>query len=179
MPGRDYESEVHIDFLASVRGTTVDLRLPGNPVPVTVRIPAGASEGTRVRVQGQGGPSPNGGPNGDLMLLIHVEPHKYFRREADDLHLDLPITLSEAYLGAKVRVPTIEGAVQLKVPEHTQTGSVVRLRGKGIQRKGKEPGDLYVHFIVRAPTGTSDEVVRLVKELSEHETEDVRAGIVL
>jgi curved DNA-binding protein len=177
-PGRDYESEVHIDFMASVRGTTVDLRLPGNPVPVTVRIPAGADEGTRVRVQGQGGPSPNGGPNGDLMLIIHVEPHKYFRREGDDLHLDLPITLSEAYLGGKVRVPTTEGAVQLKVPEHTQTGSVVRLRGKGIHRKNKETGDLYVHFIVRAPTGTSDDVVRLVKELSEHETEDVRAGIV-
>src|SRR5207302_1869593 len=83
----------------------------------------------------QGGASPNGGERGDLILEIHVEPHPFFRREDDDLHIDVPITVPEAFHGAKVKVPTIDGAVSLKVPERSQSGSVVRARGKGVARK--------------------------------------------
>jgi curved DNA-binding protein len=177
--GRDFEAEITIDFAAAVRGTTVDLRaLPGAPV-VTVRIPPGANEGSRLRIPGQGAPSPNGGQPGDLLLTIHVKPHPHFRREGDDLHLELPITLAEAYLGGKVRVPTIEGSVQLKVPPRTQAGTVMRLRGKGVARKGATPGDLYVHFRIHAPMGDSPELAKLVEQIAKFQTEDVRAGIAL
>ena len=91
--GPDLESEITIDFASAVRGATLELRPQGHAgTPVTVRIPPGAIEGSRVRIAGQGGPSPSGGPRGDLVLTVHVTPHPHFRREGDDLHLDLPIT---------------------------------------------------------------------------------------
>ena len=127
-----------------------------------MRIPPGAADGSRVRIAGQGGASPNGGARGDLVLTIHVAPHPFFRREGDDLHLDVPVTLAEAYRGAKVKVPTVDGSVTLKVPEGTQSGTTVRLRGKGVARKGRPGGDLYVHFQVRIPT-SSPEAAKLAR----------------
>ena len=178
--GPELESEITIDFASAVRGATLDLRPQGHlGTPVTVRIPAGAVEGSRVRIAGQGGPSPNGGQRGDLVLTVHVTPHPHFRREGDDLHLDLPITLAEAHHGGKVRVPTPEASVNLKVPEGTQSGQVVRLRGKGVARKGRPAGDLYVHFLIQVPTSRSEEVSKLVDELAKFQTEDPRAGIAL
>jgi curved DNA-binding protein len=180
MRGPELESEITIDFASAVRGATLELRPQGHlGTPLTVRIPAGAVEGSRVRIAGQGGPSPNGGPRGDLVLTVHVTPHPHFRREGDDLHLDLPITLAEAHRGAKVRVPTPDASVNLKVPEGTQSGQVVRLRGKGVTRKGRPPGDLYVHFLIQVPASRSEEVSRLVDELAKFQTEDPRAGITL
>jgi curved DNA-binding protein len=177
IPGRDYQSDVTIDFAQAVRGATVDLRLPGNPNPVTVRIPAGAEEGSRVRIPGHGGPSPNGGPAGDLILVLHVQPHKFFRREGTDLHLDVPLTLAEAYKGSKVRVPTFHGTVSVKVPERTQSGTVMRLRGKGIQMKGKEAGDLYIRFIVLVPNDASPELAGLIEQIARFQSTDPRAEI--
>jgi curved DNA-binding protein len=104
-------------------------------------------------------------PPGDLILVIHVKPHPLFKREGDDLHLEVPITLGEAYKGAKVRVPTPTGDVTMKVPPHTQSGHVTRLRGKGVARKGKEPGDLYVKFLVRVPTSADPEVAKAVETI--------------
>jgi curved DNA-binding protein len=180
MKGQDLESEATIDFASAVRGTTVELHPRGGAgAPVQVRIPPGAAEGSRVRIPGQGGPSPNGGPAGDLVLEIHVQPHPHFRREGEDLHLDLPLTVAEAYGGAKVRVPTVDGSVSLKVPPRSQSGSVVRLRGKGVAMKGKPPGDLYVHFVVHAPTGESPELAALIEKLAEHQTDDPRKDITL
>jgi curved DNA-binding protein len=177
MKGSDLESEIRIGFADAIRGTTLDLTVQGHPV--SVRIPAGAEEGSRVRIPGQGQPSPNGGPPGDLLLDIHVEPHPHFRREGDDLHLDVPITIAEAYRGAKVKVPTVDGAVSLKVPPRTQSGTVVRLRGKGVVRKGRPEGDLYVHFQVRVPTAESPEVEKIIDEIARFQTEDPRAGLAL
>src|SRR5690606_34352239 len=130
----DLESEITIDFASAVRGTTLSLQPQGSPEPLTVRIPAGAHDGSRVRIRGQGGKSPTGGPPGDLVLTIHVRPHPFFRREGDDLHVDVPITVAEAYNGARVRVPTPDKDVVLKVPEKAQSGQAVRLRGKGVAR---------------------------------------------
>jgi curved DNA-binding protein len=176
--GPELESEITIDFASAVKGATLELRPQGHlGNPVTVRIPAGASEGSRVRIAGQGGPSPNGGPPGDLVLTVHVTPHAHFRREGDDLHLDLPITLSEAHHGAKVRVPTPDASVNLKVPEGTQSGQVLRLRGKGVARKGRPAGDLYVHFLIQVPSSRSEEVSKLVDELAKFQSEDPRADI--
>ena len=180
MKGGDLESEVTIDFAMSVRGGEVDLQLQGEggaEQNLKVRIPPGASEGSRVRIAGHGAPSPNGGAPGDLVLTIHVTAHEHFRRDGDDLHLDLPLRVNEAYHGAKIRVPTPEGFVSLKVPEHTQSGNVLRLRGKGVAKKGRSAGDLYVHFIVHIPTADSPEVVKLVEELAKHQQGDPRADI--
>ncbi|HEX7667249.1 MAG TPA: DnaJ C-terminal domain-containing protein, partial [Polyangiaceae bacterium] len=123
MKGQDAQAETTIDFVSAVRGTSLELRRPGSAEPTTVRVPPGADEGSRLRIPGQGEPSPNGGPPGDLFLTVHVQPHAFFKREGDDLHLDLPITLAEAYRGAKVKVPTPSGDVSLKVPEGAQSGS--------------------------------------------------------
>ncbi len=176
--GHDLESEVTIDFASAVRGATLELQPQGVAgSTVTVRIPAGAADGNRVRIAGQGGPSVAGGARGDLVLTLHVTPHAHFRREGDDLHLDLPVTVAEAYRGAKVRVPTVDGEVTLKVPERTQSGQMVRLRGKGVARKGSQAGDLYVHFMVQIPESSDGAVATLIDRLAEYQQEDPRAGI--
>jgi curved DNA-binding protein len=178
--GPDLASEVNVDFASAVRGTMVELQPRGGEgEPVKVRIPAGADEGSRVRIAGQGAPSPNGGPPGDLVLDIHVEPHAYFRREGEDLHLSVPVTLVEAYKGAKVKVPTIDGFVSLKVPPKSQSGTVVRLRGKGVAKRGRAAGDLYVHFEVQIPTEDDPKLAALMDEIAAFQTEDPRAKITL
>ena len=175
--GVDQESEITIDFGTAVKGGTLTLRTSESNEPLTVRIPAGAAEGSRLRLAGQGGRGPNGGSNGDLLLRIHVRPHPFFRREGMDLHLDLPITPGEAYEGAKVKVPTPDGSVSLKVPPHSQSGQVVRLKGKGVARKNAEPGDLYVHFQVQLPTTESDDLREAVKKLDRAFSGDPRENI--
>jgi curved DNA-binding protein len=178
--GSDFESEVTIDFASALRGAMLELHPNGSEgSPVTVRIPAGADDGSRVRIPGQGGPSPNGGPPGDLVLTVHVTPHAHFRREGDDLHIDLPVTIAEAYHGAKVRVPTVDSSVTLKVPERTQSGSVVRLRGKGVAKKGRPPGDLFVHFLIQIPKEGGEEVGKLVDQLGAFQKDDPRVGLAL
>jgi len=175
--GADVEAELQIDFAVGVKGSTMELSIGGRPV--SVRIPAGAHEGSRLRIPGQGAPSQSGGPQGDLFLTLHVTPHKYFRREGDDLHLDLPITVKEAFAGSKVRVPTIEGAVQLKVPPGTQSGHVLRVRGKGVAKKDRTPGDLYVHFQIILPESKDAELAKLIDMLDKFQPVDPRAGIEL
>jgi hypothetical protein len=103
---------VTIDFASALRGATLELQPQGQGgIAGDGAHPAGADEGSRVRIAGQGGPSPNGGAKGDLVLTLHVTPHPQFRREGDDLHLDLPVTIGEAYHGARVPVPTVDGSV--------------------------------------------------------------------
>ncbi len=142
-----------------------------------MRIPAGASDGSRVRIAGQGAPSSSGGPPGDLLLDISVEPHPFFKREGDDLHLDVPLTVNEAYRGAKVKVPTPDGEITLKVAPHTQSGGVARVRGKGVTRKGKPPGDLYVRYLVRVPQAESPELDALLEKVATFQPEDPRADL--
>jgi curved DNA-binding protein len=177
MKGSDLESAVTVDFVSAVKGTTLELRMREGGPPLTVRIPPGANDGSRVRIPGQGSQSPNGGPPGDLILEIHVEPHALFRREDDDLHVDVPITVAEAYKGAKIKVPTPDASVTLKVPEGTQSGGKLRVRGKGVARKGKPPGDLYVHFLIVIPTARSPEIESAIDKLAAVDTEDPRAHL--
>jgi curved DNA-binding protein len=175
--GQDLEQELTIDFDAAVRGTTLQLRRPDSGETVTVRIPPGADEGSRVRIPGQGAPSLTGGPNGDLVLLIHVRPHPFFKREGDDLHIEVPLTLSEAVKGAKVKVPTFDGPVSVKVPPGTNSGTTLRVRGKGVARKGRPTGDLYVRFLVHVPKGDSSELLRAVDELAKYEDPNIRTHL--
>ena len=154
-----------------MRGGTFTLRTSDGGEPITVRIPPGADEGSKLRIAGQGLPGANGGARGDLLLNIHVRPHPFFRREKNDLHLDLPVTAGEAYSGAKVKVPTPDGAVTLKVPPHTQSGQVARLKGKGVARKSGTPGDLYVHVAVETPVKLTEAQKDILREFdrSVHE----------
>ena len=176
--GRDYEQELTVDFDSAVKGTSLQLKNPSSPEPITVRIPPGASEGSRVRIPGQGGASPNGGPSGDLILIIHVRPHPLFTREGDDLTLEVPIKVSEAIKGAKVKVPTFDGDVVVKVPAGTSSGTKLRLRGKGVARKGRPPGDLYVRFMIHVPKDVAPELITIADEIEKLEKEeDVRATL--
>jgi len=175
--GGDIESELMIDFASAINGNTVSLRLETSPEPIQVRIPPGATEGSRLRIKGQGAPGAFGGPKGDLLITIHVAPHPRFRLEGDELHVDLPITVGEAYRGAKVKIPTPSGEVTLKVPARAQSGQVVRLKGKGLARPSRPAGDLYVHFLIQIPDSDAEEVGAAVDRLEAHATADIRADL--
>jgi len=176
--GPDVASEITIDFAQALRGSEIKLTLQDGGEPVTVRIPPGATDGDRVRLSGHGQPSPFGGPPGDLVLAIHVRPHALFERRELDLHLDLPITVGEAYRGAKVKVPTPDGSVTLTIPKRAQSGQLLRLKGKGVHR-GSNVGDLYVRFLVRFPENDSKDVERAVDELERFMKGNIRAGLEL
>lgn len=175
--GPDIASEVTVGFLEALRGAELNLTLQNGSEPITVRIPPGADDGDRLRVPGQGAPGAfGGGTPGDLVLAIHVRPHPWFERRGIDLYLDLPITVGEAFRGAKVQIPTPEGNVTLTVPKHAQSGQVLRLKGKGVRRK-KDVGDLFVRFLVKLPDSDSRDVEQAINELERHIKKDVREGI--
>jgi len=181
--GSDLESEITVSFGDALRGTeqALTFRMPGTEGPTTVRarIPAGVADGNKVRLRGQGGAGVNGGPTGDIVLTVRVAPHDSFRRDGDDLHVELPITLAEAFRGAKVRVPTLEGDVQLRIPPRTQGGATLRLRGKGAPMRGGARGDLYAHVQIRLPDGELPDIDAAIDALEAGYTSDVRAKLAL
>jgi molecular chaperone DnaJ len=142
---------------------------------VEVRIPPGAQAGSRLRVQGKGNAGRMGGPAGDLYITVRVEPHPFFVREGDDIHIQVPVTVSEAGLGAKIEVPTIDGRALLKVPQGTQNSQKFRLREKGVlnSRKNKR-GDEIVEVVIQAPKVQDERTKELLRELSQVNTEDPR-----
>lgn len=174
--GADVTSEVIVDFASAIQGAELKLRLQEGGEPVTVRVPPGAEDGDRVRISGHGAPGSLGGPPGDLILTIRVLSHPHFKREGLDLTLDLPVSVGEAYHGAKVKVPTPSGQVTLTVPERAQSGKIVRLKGKGVKRQEKV-GDLYVRFLVMLPDEDSAEVKRAIETLERAMPPDVRSSI--
>jgi molecular chaperone DnaJ len=145
---------------------------------VTVRIPAGADNGDRLRVPGVGAPGTRGGPPGDLYIEVNVRPHRHFRREGLDLTLTLPVTVDEAYTGATISVPTADGSVQLKVPPRSQTGQKLRLRGKGIKR-GANTGDEYVELQVKLPDQEDAQFAEAAKAARAAYSKPVREEVTL
>jgi DnaJ-class molecular chaperone len=127
-----------------------------------MRIPAGAVDGQVLRLKGQGLPSPGGGPSGDLMLELAVRTHPRFTRSGNDISAELPITLGEAVLGGKAEVPTVDGTVNLTIPKGSNTGSRLRVRGKGVPLADGSRGDHYVTLKVMLPSPPDDELARLV-----------------
>lgn len=174
--GPDLEGEITIDFATAVRGGEVSLNINGDPLKV--RIPPGVRDGRRVRLAGKGVPSP-GGEAGDLLLTVHVEEHPSFWYEGDDLHVRVPVTLVEAWRGAKVKVPTPAGEVTVRIPPHTSSGAKLRLRGKGTpSSKNQEATDLIVHVeLVLPPAGPA--VEEAMKALESIPQEDPRASLKL
>lgn len=136
-----------------------------------VNIPAGINAGQQIVVRGKGEAGKNGGENGDLYLEIVVVPHQFFKRDGNDIHLDVPISVVDAILGKKIDVPTVYGTVETTIPAGTQPNQIIRLKGRGIKdmRRGT-PGDEYIHVIVKTPTKISKEQKELLEKYQERET---------
>ena len=155
-PGADLHYRLSIEFLDAVNGTTKRLTLPeGGSLDVTV--PHGIQEGQVLRLRGKGAPSIGEGEAGDALVEISVTPHRFFTRHGDDIHIDLPVTLAEAVLGARVEAPTPTGSVILTVPKGSNTGTVLRLKGKGVPRRGGH-GDELVKLKVMLPSEPNPEL---------------------
>ena len=138
------------------------------PSRIKLKIPAGISEGSRLRSVRNGEAGVRGGPQGDLYVVIHLKEHEIFRREEDNLHCDIPIPFTLAALGGEVAVPTLEGRAHLKVPAGTQSGQVFRLRGKGIVHvSGRERGDLLARLVVEVPTRLNSEQRHKLEEFAD------------
>lgn len=134
---------------------------------MTVRIPAGVSDGQKLRLRGKGRPGVNGGPAGDLVVSISIEKHPVFHMEGQDLHMKLPVSFSEAALGAKVPVPLMDGStVTVKIPAGTSSGAHLRVRRRGVQ-KGKKKGDLIIEVQVAVPKNLSKEAQDATKKLAK------------
>lgn len=172
--GRDLHADLVTDFRTAALGGVRTLTF-GDGQTMDVRIPPGVADGGSIRLRGKGGPGRGGGPDGDLIITLHVEPDPLFRREGDDLHLDVPVTVPEAVAGAQIDVPTLDGAVRLRVPAGSQSGQTLRVRGKGIARKDRAAGHLYAHLQVMAPDGhVPDEVLEALRAAYRR---DVRAAL--
>lgn len=147
--GQSVSYELTVGFLDAAKGASKRVTLPGGRT-LDVQIPAGVKDGQQIRLAGQGNPGSFGGPDGDALIKVHVAAHPHFTRDGDDILLDLPITIDEAVLGARITVPTIEGSVSLTVPKGSSSGRRLRLRGKGIGRGGHS-GDQYVTLKIVLP----------------------------
>ncbi len=151
MSGLPITYTLRVPFLVAARGGKQRVGLAGGKT-LDIDIPEGATDGQTLRLKGQGMPGANGGPPGDAYVELHVEPHAFFEARDNDIHVELPVTVTEAVLGGKVRVPTIGGAVMLNVPAGSNTGTSLRLRGRGLlDRKSGQRGDQYVKLKVTLP----------------------------
>ena len=145
---------------------------------VKVRIPAGVDDGQRIRVKGRGGAGANGGPAGDLYVIVHVRGHALFGRNGDDLTLRLPVTFPEAALGADVKVPTLDAPVTVRIPPGTPSGKVLRVRGKGVAADGRgKPGDLLVTVDAQVPINLSSAQREAIEALAAVLDDDPRAAL--
>jgi molecular chaperone DnaJ len=148
------------------------------PETFDVRIPAGVDTGSRVRVPGKGNAGLNGGPPGDLYILTDVEPHPYFERKGDNIYVKVPITVTEAALGAKVEVPTIDGPTTIRIPPGTQSGQMLRIRGKGAPSlRTNQRGDQYVEVQIIVPRAADERSKQILRELERLNPEDPRSEL--
>ena len=161
--GEDFSAAVTASFSESVLGGTRRLVLP-NGEQIDVKIPAGVKDGQQIRVKARGGAGRNGGTNGDVLIQMKVAPHPFLSRDGNDLRMDLPVTLKEAVAGGKVPAPTLSGTVNLTLPANSNTGAVLRLKGKGVPAHGGQPaGDLYVRLVVTLPETPDADLKRFVE----------------
>jgi DnaJ-class molecular chaperone len=171
--GRDVTVPVTISLHEAAQGVTRRVRLP-NGKEVDVKIPVGLADGQQIRLKGQGLPGAGaGGGVGDALIAVTIAPHKLFAREGANLRMELPVTLYEAVLGAKVRVPTLDGAVELAIPAGTSSGRTFRLKGKGMPGKGA-PGDLHVAVRIVLPEGGDEALSDLMRKWRDGKPYDPR-----
>jgi DnaJ-class molecular chaperone len=172
--GQDLHASLTITLGDAAKGTKTRVHLPTGK-DVEVKIPAGIGSGQQIRLKGQGWPSATG-KAGDALITVNVAPHPLFKPDGADLRLELPITLYEAVLGGKVRVPTLDGAVELAIPAGTNSGRTFRLKGKGLKAKGGA-GDLLATVRVVLPEHVDDEFKELMKKWRDKKPYDPREGL--
>ena len=183
--GADLEARVELDFLDAARGCEQRFQVPRptqaggqRSESVTVRIPPGVADGGQIRLRGKGGEGLGGGPPGDLIATIRVRPHPLFRREDRDILLEVPVTISEATSGTKVEVPSLYGRVTVTVPPGTDSGSKLRLRGKGVPHPSGGPaGDFYVVIKICVPRDLDDTTSRKLSEIAADNPADLRGAL--
>lgn len=158
--GADLAMNMTIGFVDALTGAKKRVTINGQTVDL--RIPAGTDDGAKLRIKGKGSPGRGGGPDGDAVITLSVKPHKYYRREGKTLHMDLPISLSEAIAGAKVNVPLPTGKIALKIPAGSSSGQVLRAKGKGV--KG---GDLRVRLMIMLPPDMDEAVKTMLTESND------------
>jgi DnaJ-class molecular chaperone len=171
--GRDVSVPLTISLAEAAKGGTRRVRLP-NSKEVDVKIPAGLADGQQIRLKGQG--LPGAGAVGDALITVTIAPHPLFTRDGNNLRLELPVTLYEAVLGAKVRVPTLDGAVELAIPAGTSSGRTFRLKGKGMAAKGAT-GDLHVAVRIVLPEGKDEALSELMKGWRDGKPYDPRKDL--
>jgi DnaJ-class molecular chaperone len=160
--GQDEHYSLNADFLDAVNGATQRLTLP-NGRTLNAKIPSGAADGQVLRLRGQGGEGWNGGASGDALVEIHITPHPFFQRDGADIRMVLPVTLSEAVLGAPIEAPTPTGTVRVRIPAGSDSGSELRLRGRGVPKHdGTAGGDLYA--TLRIVIGPADDALKTFLE---------------
>lgn len=174
--GQDQHFTLEISFLDSVYGATQRLSLPGGG-PLEVTIPQGVQDGQTIRLRGKGAPGFGEGPPGDALVTITVAPHPTFRREGDDIEIELPITFDEAVLGGKVETPTIDGKVALTIPKGATTGQMLRLRGRGVKR-GDRRGDQRVRLKIVSPPEIDSALSAFFEDWRKTHAYDPRKGMV-
>jgi DnaJ-class molecular chaperone len=175
--GADVSYTLPVDFLEAAKGAKKRVTV-GDRHTIDLTIPAGVHDRQMLRLKGQGMPGFEGGPPGDAYVEVHIQAHPLFERKDQNVHLDLPISLSEAVLGARVEVPTIDGPVTMTVPKGSNTGTVLRLRGRGIvDQKSGQRGDQYVRLQVVLPTTPDPELEDLVRRWAETHAYDPRADL--
>lgn len=178
--GQDIQTEASISFRDALFGKEVDLRLSGQgnaPHTITVRIPAGVSDGAKVRVKGRGAPG-EAGP-GDLYVLVNVIPHPVFTRKGENLHITVPVSFAEAALGADISLPTIEGdEVKVRINPGTQNGKTLRIKGRGV-KKGVNAGDLMATIEVQVPQRVDGKAKKALEDFAEAtKNEDLRSDFI-
>jgi DnaJ-class molecular chaperone len=174
--GPDVHYQLSLSFLDAVNGGKQQLKLPdGSSLDVT--IPPGIRNGQVLRLRGKGRPGRNGGPAGDALIEIEVRPHPVFKRKGDDIHVELPIPLDDAVIGGKISVPTPSGPVIMTVPKWSNTGTVLRLKGKGVPRANGARGDEYVTLKVMLPDKPDPELERLITQWRSAKTTRSKASV--
>jgi len=184
--GQDQRARLRISLEDAYRGATrtIQLQVPeydaqGNAVTrnrtINVKVPAGVTEGQQIRLSGQGSPGLGGGTRGDLFLQVEFEPHRHFTAQGRDIYLNLPLTPWEAALGARVKVPTLGGTVDLSIPAGARSGQKLRLKGRGLP--GKNPGDQYVVLQIVAPKPRSDDQRELYERMAREMPFNPRAHL--
>ncbi|MEY3846035.1 MAG: hypothetical protein RJA66_302 [Actinomycetota bacterium] len=178
--GQDLTTTQTLDFIDGVKGTTIKLSLRAGAEPTTIKIPAGVTDGQKIKIAGKGNPSPNGGPAGDLIITVTVKSHPVFTRDGNNIRVVVPVTFTEAVLGATIQVPTLGGEpVKLKVAPGTPNGRVLRVKGRGVVT-AKAEGDLLATVEIAVPSHVSDKAKKALEEFDGFlPDEDPRADLLL
>ena len=176
MRGGDLRGQLVLDFLEAVNGTTKRLALPDGAI-LDVTVPPGTRDGQVLRLRGKGGTGMSGGAPGDLLVEVEVGSHRHFTRKGDDIHLELPVSLPEAVLGGRVEAPTPTGPVAVTIPKRSNTGTVLRLRGRGVRRPDGSRGDAYATLRIVLPDRPDPELQAFAARWAGGKAHNPRVGM--